>query len=282
MRHIRPILLLLFMSLNMATLVFAHSVDLNKQEQSSLENIIEDLTQVQTVFIGEIHDQPAHHQAQLQLIKELHQAGAAISVGLEMFRQDGQAVLDKWVQGQIDEAEFSRIFLQHWSTWDLYRDIFVFARDNKIPLVGLNIPREIVSQVARNGFSSLSKQQRKKLPIATCNVSPEYQAFIRRALGGHSDNLTVFENFCEAQMLWDVSMAKTLDDYLKIYPQRIVVVLAGNGHSWKHGIPEQLARLGDYSYRVLLPEVHGRIDLRTIGSADADYLLQGVEQAPIH
>lgn len=276
----------LLLSLAWAGHVAAHSFDLNRQQVVTLEEIIADLSQVQTVFIGEDHDQKAHHDAQLQIIKELHAQGVELSIGLEMFRRDGQPELDRWVVGEIGEADFSRIFVQHWSDWYLYWEIFVYARDKKIPLLGLNITRDIVNQVARSGFDSLSTTQRESLPLAACNVSAGYRRFIRRTLDGHPHDGTAFNNFCEAQILWDASMAANLAanlaDYLKSKPQQTVVVLAGSGHSWKHGIPEQLARLGSYSSRVLLPEIPGRIDVQHSSAEEADYLLQGVEQAPLH
>ncbi len=282
MKNTLQILCILALSLNLTPPAFSHTYDLNKQEVASLEQIIGELKQVRTVFIGEVHDQQAHHEAQLQLIKNLHESGAEIIIGLEMFRQDGQAELNQWIHEKIDEADFSIIFNQHWNRWNMYREIFLYAREEKIPMVGLNISREIVNQVARKGFVSLSEEQRKELPLVACDVSPEYQDFIRRALGGHGENGVAFKNFCEAQMLWDASMAKTLQSYLDKHPKSTLIVLAGNGHTWKHGIPEQLVRRGNYSNRVLLPEVPGRIDLQTIGPDDADYLLQGVEQAPLH
>ena len=260
----------------------AHSYDLNQEDFTTLEAIIDDLKQVRVIFIGEYHDQAAHHSAQLQLIQALHEAGEELSIGVEMFRRNGQKDLNRWVAGEVEETDFQQIFNQHWSMWEMYREIFNYAREQQIPLVGLNLPREIIRQVAQDGFDSLSAEQRAQLPLASCNVSPEYRDFIRRAMGGHDENGAAFENFCAAQMLWDASMAKNLQEYLDQRPERKVVVLAGKGHSWKHGIPEQLLRRGDYSYRVLLPEVPGRVDLQTIDAEDADYLLQGVELAPLH
>lgn len=278
------ILLIILLGVNLGTSISAaaHSFNLTTQQVTTFAEIVADLQQSRAVFVGEMHGEAGHHSAQLQVIKKLHESGADVSIGLEMFRRDGQQALDRWVRGDLDEFEFGEIFLQHWSNWHAYRDIFLFAREEKIPLIGLNIPREIVSQVAREGFASLSDAQRAQLPLAACNVSPEYQKFIRRALQGHADNESNFGQFCEAQMLWDGSMAKNLEDYLQQHPQQIVVVLAGNGHSWKHGIPAQLKRRGDYRTRVLLPEVHGRIDRQHIDGDDADYLLQGVAQAPLH
>ncbi len=282
MKRICQLLVISILSLCLPDTSAAHSFDLQKNQVVTLEQIIADLSGVQAVFVGETHDQQPHHDAQLQIVRELHDTGVEVAIGLEMFRRDGQTDLDRWVAGEIDEAEFEDIFSQHWSDWLLYRDIFVYARNNEIPMLGLNIERDIVNQVAQNGFSSLSEPQREILPLAACRVSDTYRDFIRRALNGHSHDGSEFEHFCEAQILWDASMAANLGAYLKQSPQQTVVVLAGNGHSWKHGIPEQLARFGDYTSRVLLPEVPGRIDRHHSSADEADYLLQGVEMGPLH
>jgi hypothetical protein len=53
-----------------------------------------------------------------------------------------------------------------------------------------------------------------------------------------------------------------------------MVVLAGSGHSWKRGIPQQVEKLSALDYLVILPEVS---DLNTfnITSKDADYIWTG-------
>lgn len=282
MKIIRLFLTLLTMNMVSIGFAAAHSFDLNRQDVTTLEEMIDDLSAVQAIFIGEIHDQTSHHEAQLQVIKALHEAGVPVSIGLEMFRQDGQADLERWRAGGLDEDEFREIFARHWSYWPVYREIFLYARDNRIPLVGLNIPRQVVKQVARSGFDSLSEEQRKDLPLSYCNVSPQYREFMSRTLQSHPLEGTAFENFCEAQILWDASMAVNLEKYMQDNPERTVVVLAGNGHAWKHGIPEQLLRRGEYLTRVLLPEVPGRIDRATTSVDETDYLLEGVDLGPLH
>lgn len=282
MRTIRLFLLLLTLIMVDIGIAVAHSFDLYRLDMTTLEEMIEDLSAVQAVFIGETHDQASHHAAQLQVIRALHEAGVPVSVGLEMFRQDGQADLDRWSAGELEEHEFREIFASHWSYWPVYREIFLYTRDNRIPLVGLNIPRQVVKQVARSGFDSLSAEQRKDLPLSYCDVSPRYRAFMSRTLQDHPLEGTAFENFCEAQILWDASMAVNLEKYLLEHPERTVVVLAGNGHAWKHGIPEQLLRRGEYPIRVLLPEIPGRIDRATTSFDETDYLLEGVGLGPLH
>jgi len=257
--------------------IWAHIYRLADRTTSSLAVMIADLMRVEIIFIGETHDNPAHHRAQLQIIRALKEQGKEIAIGLEMFRADSQADLDDWIAGRLSTAAFKAVFDQNWSDWDIYSEIFQYAKRYQIPLAGLNLDRNITSQVARGGFASLPRKQLRKLPITACNVDPAYERFIRRALGMHSTDLA-FKNFCEAQLLWDMVMADNLLRFKQENPEYAVVLLAGQGHSWKHGIPAQLARKTDYTFRVLLPAN----DQQTITAADADYLLLGVEQAPLH
>jgi len=260
----------------------AHTLRLADGAIVPFADLIQDLGRTRLVFIGEMHDNEGHHRAQLQVIRALKEAGLPVVIGLEMFRRENQEALDLWVEGKMEEGNFLKIYQQNWSMWPEYRDIFLYAREEKVPMLGLNLSREITQQVAKNGFASLSSRQLGELPAVRCDVDARYQDFIRRSLGTHAHNGAQFLHFCEAQMLWDTVMAKNLLDYLALHPQATIVVLAGNGHAWRHGIPEQVHRRSPVDMRILLPAVPGRIDQRTIGQKEADYLLLGVEEAPLH
>ncbi len=246
-----------------------------------LEEVVDDLVQVRIVFIGESHGSPEHHRAQLRIIQALKEKGKKLAVGLEMFQSESQEVLDQWTAGKLKAREFKAAFEENWKYWDLYREIFHYAQNQDIPLVGLNVDRSIIRQVARGGLASLRKEQLEKLPVTSCNVSPAYEQYIRRALGGHIKDVP-FKNFCEAQLLWDMSMAENLVRFMRENPEYTVVVLAGEGHSWKHAIPAQVEKKADYTYRVLLPKEIGLSRKNKFTEDDADYLLLGLEVAPLH
>jgi uncharacterized iron-regulated protein len=281
-KSLAAFILLLSLLLPGAGSADAHTLRVADGSYVSLPELVADLLGVRLVFMGEIHDNAAHHRAQLQVIRALREAGAKVAVGLEMFRRDSQGALDLWVAGRMSEESFLKVYHQNWSMWPQYREIFHYARQAGIPLVSLNLPREITQQVARSGFASLSPQQLGELPGVRCDVDARYQEFIRRALGGHGHNGNSFLHFCEAQLLWDTVMAQALLDYLARNPEAVVVVLAGNGHAWKFGIPEQIRRRGDVPLRVLLPELRGRIEAGNVTANEADYLLLGLDQGPLH
>lgn len=248
----------------------------------AFSQMIDDLAGVNLVFVGELHDHEADHQAQLDIIQALNQAGVPLAIGLEMFREKNQQALDRWVEGKTGVSEFQKVFDRNWGMWPLYEPIFLYARENGIPMVGLNIPREITGQVASKGFSSLSRKQLSQLPTGvTCTVSPAYREFIRRALSGHFHSQDTFTHFCEAQMLWDSVMARNLLEYLKAHPGTTMVVLAGAGHAWKFGIPARISEQSALSYRVVLPDLPGRITAENVTPSEADYLLIGLEQGAL-
>jgi uncharacterized iron-regulated protein len=237
--------------------------------------MISEISRMNLIFVGESHDSARDHQIQLDIIKSLNKAGVALAIGTEMFRADSQRQLDEWTKGALGLKDFLKVYRRDWNLpWPLYADIFLYARENRIPLIGLNVPEEITRKVSREGFSSLTDKELKQLPPGiSCDVDPSYMDFIRRAYSVHGKEEKSFIHFCEAQMVWDKAMAWNLTEFLKENPRRTVVVLAGIGHSWKKGIPEQFRRMSPLSYSVLLPAVPEHVAGPAALSRDADYVL---------
>lgn len=250
-----------------------HILRVSDHMEISFPEMLEDLKKVRLIFVGELHDSQSHHQFQLQVIRALQEADVPLAVGLEMFRKKDQAYLDQWIAGNLDTEDFQRHYYENWNIeWSLYSSIFLFAREKRIPMIGLNVPREITRQAAREGFASLDAEQLGELAGVSCQVDATYEAFIRRALGEHGHGGMSFTYFCEAQMVWDAAMAWNLVRFLRRNPRTTVVVLAGSGHAWKRGIPTQVRRRSSFSYRVILPEIRDRPERGKVTLEDADYL----------
>lgn len=248
--------------------------DLDRGKTYSGDQAVHQLQAARFVLVGEHHNNARHHEAQLQVIRALHQTGFKVAIGLEMFRRDSQTKLDQWIAGQVSEAQFVPIYLDNWNYgWDLYGPIFTYAREHRLPMVGLNVSRRITAQVAYHGFDSLSEAQKGQLENITCNVTREYRDFIRRAYGAHGHGQMSFNRFCEAQLVWDTSMALNAVTYIEKHPDRLMVILAGSGHARKPGIPAQIKKINPLPYAVVLPETPGIFDARSISVQDADYIL---------
>ncbi len=247
--------------------------DLASGRYLSEKQFLDRILEARIILVGEHHTNSKHHDAQLSVIKQFVQAGVDVAVGLEMFRQDSQADLDQWVAGRLAEDDFKSIYLKNWNfPWPIYRDIFLYAKENGIALVGLNVSEGITRQVAYHGFDSLTERQRDTIGNISCNVSKEYREFIEDAFGAHAHGRLNFNNFCEAQLIWDTVMAQNAMAYLDLHPQKRLVILAGTGHARKMGISAQIKSRDGPQTLVILPEVEGHITTETMGLNDADFL----------
>jgi uncharacterized iron-regulated protein len=238
------------------------------------DRMVGEVSKSRVILIGETHESQAHHDLQLKIIRTLYEGGAPLAVGLEMFRAESQELLDKWWRWGMPTEQFESLYRENWGMpWLLYREIFLYSRQKRIPLVGLNVPREIISKVGRQGYGSLTEAERRKLPSGlTCTVDEAYRSFIRRTFPEHAQaSGRSFDHFCEAQMVWDTAMAIYALEYLDKNPGSRIVILAGSVHAWKRAIPRQIATMRpDVTVSVILPDPDGNAGLTV---EDADYLV---------
>jgi uncharacterized iron-regulated protein len=178
----------------------------------------------------------------------------------------------------MSEQDFQAAYSKNWSfPWQMYRDVFIFARDNKIPMIALNIPKPIAAKVARQGFASLSAEERKDLPPGiTCELQSKYTELLQRAFGQvfkHIVKDSRFTYFCESQTLRNTTMAWNIARYLKVHPDRKVVAICGIWHGVKDGAPGHLPDFGTYTVRVILPEIP-ELNPQNTTLQETDYLVR--------
>jgi uncharacterized iron-regulated protein len=225
-----------------------------------LADIIEKVSDSKIVYVGERHTEYEDHLVQLETIKELLAKNRKIAIGMEMFQRPFQNSLDEYVAGEKDEKELLKTseYFKRWGfDYNLYRDILRFARDQKIPVVALNIRKEIVENVSKKGIDSLSEEEKGELPGSMDLTDEDYRKRLKEAFEAHTDSEEMtFENFYQSQIIWDESMAESIDAYLKKNPDRQMVVMVGAGHlAHGSGIPRRTFRRNGLAYAVLLSDI---------------------------
>ena len=278
MKRIFLIIISVVMIVGMRTGIQAHLDHrlyvLQNNKEKLLADAISDLKKNRIILVGELHANQNHHFAQLNVIQSLNEAGVKVAIGIEMFKNDSQLALDRWVAGNISESEFQEIYYDNWTyPWSAYQIIFEYAKQEQIPMIGLNVPRDITRQVSRQGFNSLSEEQKGKLADVSCRVDKEYMDYIKKAFGGHGHGDLDFTYFCEAQLVWDSAMAINTLEYLKKNPDTIVILLAGTGHVRKGAVPRQIRLRSEIPHAVILPKIEGIIEPQTVSIKDADYIM---------
>jgi uncharacterized iron-regulated protein len=228
------------------------NLDSSPQIVSNLQELLPHLAKANVVYLGETHDNPQHHQTQLDIIQSLHKQKQKIAIALEMFQRPYQQFLDQYIAGKITEQELleKTEYNQRWGfPWEYYAPILRYAQANKLPVLALNTPSEITRQVAREGLASLTRQQRQFIPplteIRTDNAKYRQlilDAFEQHQQAGHGSS-SDFENFFLTQVLWDETMAEKIAQFHQDNPSHQVIVLAGQGHIiYGYGIPSRVAR----------------------------------------
>jgi len=249
------------------------------QQQQTLtrQQVQEQLAPANVVYLGETHDRPEDHLAQLEIIQSLHRLNSKIAIALEMFQRPYQSALDDYLAGNIAETELIERseYKRRWGfPWEYYAPILRFAKENKLPLLALNTPSEVTRQVSRAGLSSLTPEQRQHIPpfseIRTDSAEyrqmalESFQMHQRAGYGSAADS----ERFFQAQVLWDETMADKIAQFVAANPDYQVVVLAGQAHILcGYGIPSRVARRmnsANFLQRLILlnpsPELSCRTD----------------------
>jgi uncharacterized iron-regulated protein len=135
------------------------------------EQFYDELAAAQAVCVGEVHANPHHHWAQLQIIDRLGQRGrrdgASLALGMEMFQRPFQGIVDDFAAGRIDEAALlSRSgWRARWGyDFALYRPLLRAALEHGMALLALNLADELRKKVSKSGIAGLSEADRDRLP----------------------------------------------------------------------------------------------------------------------
>lgn len=215
-------------------------------------DLINNLSNARAIYIGESHTSMTDHRLQLRLIEELFNQNPNIAIGMEMFPQSSQKALDDFIEN--DESMSEKDFLKqshYFQVWQYdyryYREIINFAKKNSIPLIGLNIDRDIVSSVYKTGSTdALTDTERDLLPL---DRDLDMAGYHQRLSTIHGFHLTSphgqggLGGFIQAQGIWDEIMAETIADYLENNPEKRMIILAGAQHTRKDsGIPPRVHR----------------------------------------
>ena len=229
----------------------------------SIDGMIGMLSGARLVSVGETHDNLNDQRVELTVVRELYRRfPGKVAIGMEMFREPQQAVLDRWVAGELTELEFLKES-KWYGTWGYdfgaYRDLLLFAKENRIDVIALNPSKELQEAVRRTGLDNVPEDLRRKLPEIG-ETDPWQRAVLRGVFGGHAGHGggdESFDSFLRVQLLWEETMAQNVVDYLKSprgEGKRMVTITGGWHVKYGFGLPKKVIRRLPMAYAILLPE----------------------------
>jgi len=180
-----------------------------KGKKVSIAKMTRESIDAQLILFGEFHDNPISHWLELELLKELFsQKGKKLILGFEMFEQDQQAALDRYLIGGITDKQL-KDSLRLWPNYSTdYKPLILFAKENKLACIASNVERKYASLLFKSGrialdtISPLKKSQMADLQFPIDTTLSQYVSLNEMAahMGGG--------NMLEAQALKDATMAK--------------------------------------------------------------------------
>jgi uncharacterized iron-regulated protein len=226
----------------------------NQQQYSDFEAMLADLAQLDVVFVGEQHDDPATHRLERAILEGLSRRRGNIIVAMEMFERDVQPNLNRYFAGEMSEEEFlkaSRPWPRYLSD---YRPLVEFARAHRWPVIASNVPRRYAAAVSKMGLSAVEAVPDEERKLIASQIQCPFDAYFKRfseTMGNHpgagsgeaikkqkADQSAIIERFYYAQCIKDETMAESiadhLDSQLKAEEKPLIVHFNGSFHSDYH------------------------------------------------
>lgn len=228
--HMTVTLALLSLSINASAV--ERIIDTRDGSIVSRERLVQDLAGSEFILLGEMHDNPLHHQHRGELLAMLKPWTPAVVA--EHLERGKDFVNSSPLQADLELAGFDA---KGWR-WPLHEPLFSAVRENDLPLAGGNITREVARNAVRQGPTALPADLNTL--ISQYPLEATVQATLDDdLLRSHCGQLpgTMLEGLRLAQRARDAAMF----DSLQKSPNRPAILLAGNGHvRLDYGVPSFL------------------------------------------
>ena len=202
--------------------------DLHSMRETSVAALTSAIRQADVAVLGEIHDNPRHHAVRGQLLRML--GSPARNVVAEHLTAPAEVDTHQALLPGLQAAGFDPVGWQ----WPLHEAVFAVVKDLGWPLRGGNISKVDSQQTFKTKGLATALALQDLLSHAALNEQGK-NALQHEIDVGHCGALPaeMLEGMMAVQRARDASMAHMALRHLP------AVVLAGNGHAWKHlGVPQ--------------------------------------------
>jgi uncharacterized iron-regulated protein len=211
-------------------------VDLSSRVTLAFDAFVKTVAQAQVVAVGEEHYHPDIQAFELRLLQALtQQRPRQVALALEFLERDMQAAVDAYLSGNSDETTLHMQIKATPAFIQYYFPLIQYARQVRIPIVAMNVPRSFARRVSREGLlavaASLPLPERAYIAATFFPIAPSYRRYFRQAVAAaHPLPEEQHDRFVEAAHLKDDTMAESLAIFLESAPDTTVLAIAGRFH----------------------------------------------------
>jgi uncharacterized iron-regulated protein len=213
-------------------------IDSKTSQVMDFEGLLAQCAQARVVILGENHDDPNTHLAELAMLQGLFRQKGDVILSMEMFERDTQEVLSKYVAGEVTESDLMA-WGHPWPNYETdYKPLIEFAKEHKLAVVAANIPRPLAKRVSSEGYANTVFSDEEKPWVAESFDAPHdaywdsWKALMTMpqmmGMGGMTEE--TIELFYQAQVIKDETMAESIARASEKSPDATVFHVTGAGH----------------------------------------------------
>lgn len=211
----------------------------------SIEEVAASIPKGAILVFGELHNNGAIQQGQLDFMQTLRRQGHSLNVGLEFLTFNHQSQVDAFRLGQLSEIDFKKTSWGQ-SGFEFYRSQILFP-DYAINerTYALNSPAEIPSAVKNRGLNNLTDKERSLLPPDFQLDSDSYKERFFELMQSHVKDGELIERYFEAQSIWDDTMAWKACEAAQASSNTLVIIVGQFHVNYEDGLINRIkARCG--------------------------------------
>lgn len=211
--------------------------DMNSRNYMDEAALLARINASDVLLLGEVHDNPLHHEYQQKLLKARIESGARPALMMEQLDAETQPALDQALAGSDRDGVLNNVSaLIKFTDWQLYQPLLTIAVDNKLPVIAANVSSQHLQPAIWRGYAAYDADELKRLAVEQVWNENRQNFLVRNMGGAHCGKLRdeLREGMARSQRLRDAMMADSAVSSIA----RGVVAIVGSSHARRDiGLP---------------------------------------------
>ncbi|QFI38721.1 hypothetical protein FR932_13105 [Moritella marina ATCC 15381] len=214
------------------TTYFDYNLQSPSGQDMNVADFVAQIKDADVVLVGEWHTHTGIHRFQTELLQAMLVAGDDVTLSMEQFTRDNQAVVNTYLAGEIGEGAL----IKQGNAWPNYssdyRPLVELAKVNSIDIIAANAPKNIIRCISKEGISYVDKLPADERAWLAENINTQDSPYKTHFMASmHHGDESQNENKFASQVTWDETMAESIVNYLVEYPDKQVLHIAGKFHT---------------------------------------------------
>ena len=212
------------------TTLFDYQLHDAKGQPMTLAEGAAKLAKADVIMVGELHGHQGVHRFQAELLAQLLTQDKPIALAMEQFSRDNQGILNSYLHGELGEDEFIKRSHAWPSYASDYRPLITLAKQQRLPVIAANAPRNIVRCIGQQGPDYLKQVSKAQRAWVANHLTLADDAYKARFMANRHHGKAPSEHQFAAQTTWDDTMAESIADFLERQPDHQVLLTVGRFH----------------------------------------------------